>query len=299
MNTITLKYILTSILCVAVFQTYGQSFPEDQAYRLKTYLASPDDFNASKTPPYLGQHIYPGVNPGADALTFSPKETSGSLQLFAFNPITGKTFEYPEGSGTMHQVYNIVSSVSGDGTNGTGVLELNQLDQAGQRMRLRGNAYPYDNDLSNFILVQSDNTTTTTFWMISAAVNTSTPYRFIQPDTNYGGFNFQGIAPDTRDGSDEWFLETAAGDNVVLSNEKFDTSSIFIANPVKNTLSIKGISHNVNQVSIYSLLGQEVLTEKVNAQSTLNLDTSKLINGLYLLTLKGDAGSFTKKFIKQ
>jgi len=176
------------------------------------------------------------------------------------------------------------------------------LDRAGQRMRLRGNAYPYDNPLANFIAVETENSTSTftVFRFVSAAseAETSTPYRSIQPDTNYGGFNFQQAAPETRPGHDEWVLETAAG-AAVLSTDRFDTSSITISNPVKNELSIQGLTSNVNEISIYSLLGQKVLTRTVATQSSLNIDVSTLKTGMYLVEMKGDTGSFVKKVIKQ
>ncbi|MFD0835641.1 T9SS type A sorting domain-containing protein [Mariniflexile aquimaris] len=84
-----------------------------------------------------------------------------------------------------------------------------------------------------------------------------------------------------------------------LSNNKFDASSIFISNPVKNQLNIKGLTDNVNKVSIFSLLGQEVLSKKVDAQSSINIDVSTLSKGMYIVELSGDSGKFTKKIIKQ
>lgn len=85
---------------------------------------------------------------------------------------------------------------------------------------------------------------------------------------------------------------------ITLSNEAFDISSIFISNPVSNELSIKGLGSNVKHVSIFSLLGQEVLSNDVNSQS-VNLDVSALDRGMYLVKLSSDKGSFTKKIVKQ
>jgi hypothetical protein len=93
-----------------------------------------------------------------------------------------------------------------------------------------------------------------------------------------------------------WFLEESS---IVLSNDKFDTSSIFISNPVNNEISIKGLTSNVKEVSVYSLLGQKMITEEVNAESSLTMDASSLSSGMYLVEMKGDNGSFTKKIVKQ
>lgn len=84
-----------------------------------------------------------------------------------------------------------------------------------------------------------------------------------------------------------------------LSNDKFDSSSIFVSNPVNDVLSIKGLTPNVKQVSVYSLIGKEVMAKKVNGVSSLNLNVSPLASGMYLVEMKGDNGSFTKKIVKK
>ena len=304
MKKITLKNLLALLLCVVALQTYAQvGFQESTGYRFRTALASPEDYNTSKDAPFANQFVYPTVRSGQNSLTMTPKDTGNNdLQIFAFVPLTGQMVEYPEASGEMRQIYNIVSSIAADGNNGTGVLEINATGENGQRMRLRGNAYPFDNDLGKFIVVPVSSTATESYFQIVAAgtIGLSTgSNRVLGPDTNYEWFNFGGPGGTTRPQFEEWVFETVTGENVVLSNEKFDTSSIFIANPVKNTLSIKGITDIVNQVSVYSILGQEVLTKKVDTQSTLNIDFSSLTSGIYLVKLQGDTGSFIKKIIKE
>lgn len=102
----------------------------------------------------------------------------------------------------------------------------------------------------------------------------------------------------TLDDRSLWVVQPATIDPP-LSAKEFDTSSIFISNPVNNQLSIKGLPSNVKQVSVYSLLGQEVLTKKVDGQSSLNIDVSPLTSGMYLVEMKGDNGVFTKKIVKE
>lgn len=109
---------------------------------------------------------------------------------------------------------------------------------------------------------------------------------------------------------------TAAGDDVLfqnpgtisplrfilvstLSNEEFDTSSIFISNPVNNEISIKGLTAEVNSISVFSLIGKEVLTREVNGEASLTLDASALSSGMYLVKMQGENGSYTKKIVKQ
>lgn len=116
-------------------------------------------------------------------------------------------------------------------------------------------------------------------------------------------------------GSRYGVIPTAAGDPVefngggidaieyhlvaLLSTADFDTSSIFISNPVNNELTIKGLPANVKQVAVYSLLGKEVLTRKVDAQSTLSININTLSRGMYLVKMQSDGGVFTKKIVKQ
>ena len=85
----------------------------------------------------------------------------------------------------------------------------------------------------------------------------------------------------------------------ILSSEEFDTSSIFVSNPVNNELIIKGLPVEVKQISVYSLLGKEVLTQEVDAQSNLNIGVSTLTSGMYLVKMSSDNGSYTKKIVKQ
>jgi len=79
-----------------------------------------------------------------------------------------------------------------------------------------------------------------------------------------------------------WIAEPIVG----LSTEKFDASSIFISNPVNNELHIKGLTQNVKQVSVYSLLGKEVLTVRVEAQSAVSIDMTALTSGIFFLIKK-------------
>lgn len=85
----------------------------------------------------------------------------------------------------------------------------------------------------------------------------------------------------------------------VLSNEEFDTSSLFVSNPVTNQIDINGLALTTNKVTVYNLLGSLVLSRKVESQSSLSLDVSTLTSGMYIIELSGDNGRFTKKIIKQ
>lgn len=86
-----------------------------------------------------------------------------------------------------------------------------------------------------------------------------------------------------------------------LSTDEFDTSSVFISNPVKNELIIEGLNQNISRVSVYDLLGKKVIASNLTADTTsTRLNVNSLKSGLYIVKLEGDNGaSFTKKIIKE
>lgn len=86
-----------------------------------------------------------------------------------------------------------------------------------------------------------------------------------------------------------------------LSTEEFDTSSVFISNPVKDELSIEGLNQSIKQITVYNLLGKEVISSNLEDDaSSTKLDVSTLTTGMYIVKLQGENGaSFTKKIIKE
>ena len=87
--------------------------------------------------------------------------------------------------------------------------------------------------------------------------------------------------------------------SIVLSTENFDASSIVIANPVKNQLSIQGLNDDISQLTVYNILGSRVLSKNIKGESSINLNVSNLGAGLYIVKLEGVKGAFTKKIIKE
>lgn len=90
-------------------------------------------------------------------------------------------------------------------------------------------------------------------------------------------------------------------EDLPLSTEEFDTSSVFISNPVKDELSIEGLNQSIKQIAIYDLLGKQVITSNLEDDTTsTKLDVSTLTSGIYIVKLEGENGaSLTKKIIKE
>ena len=89
--------------------------------------------------------------------------------------------------------------------------------------------------------------------------------------------------------------------NSVLGTEEFDATSVFISNPVKDQLSIEGLTKDIKQISVYDLLGKRMLTRAIqNNEVSLKLDVNALTRGLYIVKLEGENNvSFSKKIVKQ
>ena len=70
-------------------------------------------------------------------------------------------------------------------------------------------------------------------------------------------------------------------------------------NPADNELNISGIVQKAN-VSIISILGEEIMSMEINKESTI--DVSSLKNGVYFLRIidsKNNNGSSVLRFIKR
>ena len=81
-----------------------------------------------------------------------------------------------------------------------------------------------------------------------------------------------------------------------LSNDKIDSSSIFVSNPVNNEFVVKGLS-GVNTINVYSLLGAKVLSSQVS-QEAITVDVSALSAGMYVVEVSGANGVYTQKIVK-
>ncbi len=133
--------------------------------------------------------------------------------------------------------------------------------------------------------------------------------------TNNGGNDALFIKTPSEGGSRYGVAPSAAGDPVqfdgggidklefkfvsALSTNEFDSASIIVTNPVNNQLIINGLPTTVKQISVYSLLGSEILTKKVEGQVSFSTDVSTLPSGVYVVEIIGISGKHTVKVIKQ
>ena len=67
-------------------------------------------------------------------------------------------------------------------------------------------------------------------------------------------------------------------------------------NPVINVLHIQSNEINVEQVTVYNILGKSIINTKLNLE---NIDTSTLRSGVYLLKIKTAKGILVRRIIKK
>jgi hypothetical protein len=84
----------------------------------------------------------------------------------------------------------------------------------------------------------------------------------------------------------------------LLNNTRFESSQFTIyPNPVHAQLNIESESFDIQNLEIFNLTGKQLLQKKYNPNETL--DVSSLVNGLYVLKINTEDGTFTKKLVKK
>ncbi len=84
-----------------------------------------------------------------------------------------------------------------------------------------------------------------------------------------------------------------------LGVESIDNSNFsYYPNPVKDMLNLSYDSQNITAVSVFNLIGQEVIVKAVNANQTA-VDMSNLPNGTYLVKVTSENQVKNIKVIKQ
>lgn len=95
-----------------------------------------------------------------------------------------------------------------------------------------------------------------------------------------------------------WYDNIYLHKGTTLGTAKFETSGVkMYPNPVKNTLTIDANSA-IQRVSVYNILGQEVLKASPKANS-VTLQTNELQKGVYMVTTEIDGKVSTSKVVKE
>ena len=83
-----------------------------------------------------------------------------------------------------------------------------------------------------------------------------------------------------------------------LSTNSFNSAAFsYYPNPVKNILNLS-YSENISDVSVYNLLGQQVIAKSINANQS-QIDMSNLVSGAYMVKVTANSQVKTIKVIKE
>ena len=281
MKKITFKITTFLMLALFAFTAQAQDTPfnsSDPAARIGTFLIKVNNEDLyltlpDQTPPVFGAWT--------QTLTYQPLNTTKpELQHF--------TTSHAPSHATSH--YYLTSEVAG-----RGVVEIIETNDANPDIGVRGNNAGDPNQLD--------------VWNPTRGSGT----QLFSENDNDASFAWSGTAKRRVQANSG--TVPASGDNVRLSggaavtfswvpvttlnNKSFDASSVFISNPVKDQLTIQGLTSSIKEVSVYSILGKKVLSRKLNQESSINMDTSALSSGMYIVKVISDNGSFNKKIVKQ
>jgi len=69
-------------------------------------------------------------------------------------------------------------------------------------------------------------------------------------------------------------------------------------NPTHGQLKIENEELKISTIEIYNVIGQLVQSKIVNLQSTITIDVSELLSGIYFLKIQTKNNVITQKIIK-
>ncbi len=95
------------------------------------------------------------------------------------------------------------------------------------------------------------------------------------------------------------FVEADFDPTLSTDVKQLSSNDFFVSNPVNNVLEISSNVLKINQVEVYSLLGNKVLTQSADALSTTNMNVASLSAGVYIVKIDSSKGVFSTKIIKQ
>ncbi len=145
-------------------------------------------------------------------------------------------------------------------------------------------------------LWQSDGTTsgTTLVTDINPGAESSSPAGFVALNSNVLLFT----ATEASVGAELWKLTNSSLSN---TTSDFDENSIEIyPNPTTNEINVSSTRNSrISMINITDLNGRTVKQNAFNNLSNIQVNITDLLNGVYLMRIETNAGTFTKKILKK
>lgn len=284
MRKITLRNTFLLILSIVSFAAQAQ-FQGPGFYRIRV-LGEFEADNIYATPRDPGQT-------GQQPIELQPIDTQTNDQIFEF-VLTGETFEDSEG--VTQDVYNF-RSVAGSGNieaANSNVDGVRSITNPSGRANLRGasTAGNEAGDFDNFFIREAvdPDTGEVSFYRIFGA---NADGRRLQGANSSGGTRFLNFGTGSSVFNDRMSIEPAQ----VLSTQTLDSKDFFVSNPIQNVLEIKGLSSSIDNITVYDIIGKEVLSRDIKSNFA-SLNVSSLKSGLYIVKLSSSIGTFSTKITK-
>lgn len=107
--------------------------------------------------------------------------------------------------------------------------------------------------------------------------------------------NYKITLNENLNGIGRFYLHTTTSTLNVDTNLSSNNVSIYKLD--RSTLRITGLSNEKTTVSIFNLLGNQVLNTSFTSKTSKDINLPNLSKGVYLVQLKNNSGNFTKKII--
>jgi hypothetical protein len=206
-----------------------------------------------------------------------------SSELFTFTK-TGETYTTTiEGNAATVAVWAI-QTASGN------YLQLNNITSSSTRLKHRA---AFEN--AEWYILEGNNEGTPFYIINTAHTNHEEGEKTIIATSSDDFLNTQTITS-TRT---HFTLSGLTRTGPILNTNDFDTSSIFISNPVNSEIIIKGLDKKVNKIEVFNLVGKSILEKNVNGISSLRIEANSLTSGLYFVKFYSETSTFSKKIIKR
>jgi len=95
------------------------------------------------------------------------------------------------------------------------------------------------------------------------------------------------------------FLDTLEFTSVLSVNDFVSSKFSISPNPTKDLISVSSEKSLISDINITDLNGRIVMQKTFNKVSRAQMNISELATGMYMMSVKSDAGSFTKKIVKE
>ena len=232
------------------------------------------------------------INPGSESSSPSSlTDVDGQLYFVANNGTNGKELWKANGVSSAEMVKDIIP--------GSGSVQITNIGGLGDYVFFNAPEDPVNDPNYNYEL-----------WISDGTEDGTKLFQDINPSTEqyYGGSNPRSYfthnntlyfsASNGSTGYELWKLqESSLSVENNLVNELANVQ--LYPNPTSNTLNIKVHNQQIQSIKIFNLIGKEVMNVSSKNNETENINISQLVHGIYVIQIKTDVNTFTKKIIKQ